>query len=82
MGSTVLQSGYFQVSTVTTSTLLVQRLRAPLCVPGSGRDSESPRVPEEGKRAFPISRLRELLSRLFQLQGVVELPILLLLTAR
>ena len=84
MGSTLLQDGYFQVSTVTASSSLVQSPPAPLCAPGSGWDCEL-RVsvcPRGGERAFPISRLSQLLSRLFQRQGVAELPALLLPVAQ
>lgn len=37
--------------------------------------------PRGGEGTFPISRLSQLLSRLFQLHGVVELPAFILLIA-
>lgn len=83
-GSTLLQDGYFQVSTVTDSISFVQSPPAPLRGPGSGQDRELPAsmCPRGGERAFLISRLSHLLSRLFQLPGVAELPGLLLFIAQ
>lgn len=80
MGSTLLSDGYFQVSAVTALASLGQSPHAPGC----GQDHELPIsvCPRRGKRAFPISRLSQLPSRLFQLRGLAELRAPLLLVAQ